>query len=110
MQTNGSSGDKSPATAVEECKRINETRTLLSQALTRVGDDNRTEALDAIAAATRRLGDRRWPEGHPSGRVLELSNRALEAVMVDDVRSARRLLREALQFLHAVEEEEVREQ
>lgn len=105
MQTNGRSGNKSPATANDEWKRINETRSLLAQGLTRTKEGDRKEAMDSVAAATRRLGDRRWPEEHPSGRVLELANSAINQIMVNECADARRLLREALQFLEAVEEE-----
>jgi len=94
-----------------ETHRLAETRSLLAQALTRL-DEDRQAAIDDLAAATRRLGgdhDHHWPEEHPAGRALELTNAALDAAMVDKRDQAQYAIRQALQLLIAAEREVIAE-
>lgn len=87
--------------------RIDETRQLLSQALTALDADEHDRALSSLAAATNRLGERTWPEDHPAGDALEQANRAFDVAMIQTDakrRAGKESIREALQLLIAAEE------
>jgi len=81
---------------------------LLNKALTLLEEEeDRQAAQNALAAATRRIGDCPWPEEHPAGRSLELANLAVDALIADDPVSAKRHLRESIQLVDAAARNEV---
>lgn len=80
-----------------------DSRSLLAQAITACDAGEQQRALDTLVAATNRLGDRRWPQAHPAGRALQLTNAACEQAMVNRLERAKELSREAAQLCDAVE-------
>lgn len=90
--------------SLQQPTTVEQTRMLLAKALSALDRGERDDAMEALAAATNRLGERTWPEEHPAGRALELINCAIEHVMIDHP-DAGELVREALQYCDAVEQE-----
>lgn len=93
-----------------ETQRFEDTSNLLAQALTRVQAREQQAALNALAAATNRLGGRKYGPTHPAARALELINAAIDAAIVDTERkrdSAAFAIRQSMQMLLAAREHEL---
>jgi ribosomal protein L37AE/L43A len=92
-----------------ETQRFDDVSNLLAQGLTRIEAGEQQAALNALAAATNRLGGPTYRESHPAGRALELINAAIDSAMIDSARkrkSARFATRQAMQVLVAAKEHE----
>lgn len=92
-----------------ETQRFDDVSNLLAQALTQIEAREQQAALNALAAASNRLGGPTYREGHPAGRALNLINAAIDAAMVDSQRkrkSAKYAIRQAMQVLDAAREHE----
>lgn len=101
--------DLSNTSVGNETQRYEDTTNLLAQALTRVHAHEQQAALNALAAATNRLGGRTYGPTHPATRALELINAAIDAAMIDTERkrdSASYAIRQSMQLLDAATEHE----
>lgn len=97
--------DDDPAT--DNYTRLKETRSLLNQALTAIEAAEHERALASLSAATNRLGERRWPDEHPAGRVLYFADCAHDVAMIhtdEKRRETREAIREAIQLCDAAAE------
>lgn len=103
MSNHDAAGHKLPAQDTDGTKRMQETRSLLTQALTRWETGERHEAIDALGAATNRLGDKQWDCDDPEGDLLELINRCYDHAFASNGKRGRWMLRNTIQLFDVVE-------